>query len=128
MRVATACLVSLAVLFSDITLAQEAAKNMAEYGVKTIFEKKKDILFPDFSLAYSGQRRVRSPVFKPGFVFHDFTVKRNSEETKISWSSGTGDISPHPFKVSGKEFYLELQLSEKLGKLKPNELVIWKKE
>ena len=128
MRVVTACLVSLAFLFSDITLAQEAPKKMAEYGVKTIFEKKKDVLFPDFSLSYSGQRHVNSPVFKPGFVLHDFTAKGNSEETKISWSSGTGDVNPRTFKVSGKEFYLDLQLFENIVKLEPNELVIWEKK
>jgi len=43
----------------------------------------------------------------------------------ISWTTGTGIIDPTDFEFGGKSYHLELRRSEKLGKLKDNELVIW---
>jgi hypothetical protein len=99
---------------------------MAEYGEKVHFELGKNILFPDFSLVYKGQRRVEHPVYKTGFIYFDFIAKQGMHETPLAWSSGTGDIAPHPFTISEKEFFLELLLSDALGQLKPDELVIWR--
>jgi hypothetical protein len=42
----------------------------------------------------------------------------------ISWSSGTGDIGPTIFHVGNEQFWLELKRSDKLGKLKDDELVV----
>jgi hypothetical protein len=43
----------------------------------------------------------------------------------VSWTTGTGIIDPTDFEFDGKRYHLELSHSEKLGKLKDNELVIW---
>jgi hypothetical protein len=43
----------------------------------------------------------------------------------VSWTTGTGVIDPTDFEIAGKHYQLELRRSDKLGKLKENELVIW---
>ena len=43
----------------------------------------------------------------------------------VSWTTGTGVIDPTNFEIDGKHYQLELHRSDKLGKLKDNELVIW---
>lgn len=108
-----------------ISLALGGPKIMAEYGVKTEFQSEAELQFADFSLTYLGKRHVQSPRFKPGFIFHDFKVSKGDEVTAISWSSGAGDIAPLEFSVSGKSFCLEMGISDELGILKRNELVIW---
>jgi len=82
------------------------------------------IRFPDFTLQYVGERRVTSTQYPRGFLYRDFIVATGSERITLSWTSGTGDIGPTLFRVSGKEFGLELVHSDLLGWLKPNELVI----
>ncbi|RBP42561.1 hypothetical protein DES53_106270 [Roseimicrobium gellanilyticum] len=99
----------------------------ASYGTKVKFSKGSPITFPDFELKYVGTRKVSSSTYPRGFLYHDFEVSRSSASKTVSWSSGTGDIGPAIFQFDGKEFWLELSRSDKLGKLADNEVVIWKK-
>jgi hypothetical protein len=64
-------------------------------------------------------------VYPRGFLYYDFKVRTANIEKAVSWSSGTGDIGPVQFEIAGKHYQLELRHSDKLGKLKDNELVIW---
>ena len=96
----------------------------AAYGAKTRFTKGKPIRFPDFELKFTGERRVPSPQFPRGFVFHDFAATTKTERVAVSWSSGTGDIGPTAFTIAGKRFRLELSRSDTAGRLKPDELVV----
>ena len=83
------------------------------------------IEFPDFTVEYLGERRKTLPVCPRGFLYYDFKVSRGKAEKVVSWTTGTGIIDPTDFEFDGKRYHLELRHSEKLGKLKDNELVIW---
>jgi hypothetical protein len=98
-----------------------------EFGEKVRFSPNTRIKFKDFSIIYIGERRVSSDKFPNGFLYHDFKVQNQIENIIVSWSSGTGDIAPTAFQIGGKNYELELAMSDRLGKLAENELVVWKK-
>jgi hypothetical protein len=62
---------------------------------------------------------------REGFLYYDFKVSKGKAEKVVSWTTGTGVIDPTDFEIDGKRYLLELRRSDKLGKLKENELVIW---
>ncbi len=99
----------------------------AKYGEKVKYLQNTPIKFDDFTLVYTGERRVSSDKFPNGFLYRDFKAKTEKDEKTVSWSSGTGDIAPNAFEIGGKNYELELKISDKLGKLAENELVVWKK-
>jgi hypothetical protein len=101
-----------------------ASEAPAAYGAKVRYSSEKTIRFPDFELRFTGERRVTTPQFPRGFVYHDFTASTKSERVKVSWSSGTGDIGPAGFTIAGKKFRLELSRSDTAGRLKTDELVV----
>ena len=101
-----------------------ASSLAADYGAKVVFKKSVPQAFPDFVLTYLGQRKVASEKLPRGFVYHDFRVAVSSGTQTVSWSSGTGDIGPALFKVGGKNFALELSRSDKLDRLREDEVVI----
>jgi hypothetical protein len=95
------------------------------YGMRVKYQVGKRIEFPDFTIEYIGERRQGSPKYPRGFLYYDFKVSSGKVEKTISWTTGTGDIGPVDFEIGGKRYSLELRLSDKLGKLRENELVIW---
>ena len=98
------------------------------YGQKVEFRKDRAIRFADFTLAFLQQRQVLSSAFPRGFVYYDFRATSGEETTEVSWTEGTGDIAPAPFRVAGTAFLLELKLSEAAGRLKDGELVVRRAE
>ncbi|MFZ4683239.1 MAG: hypothetical protein ACOYMS_12105 [Terrimicrobiaceae bacterium] len=114
-------------LLLPVLLGLALTASAADYGQKVEFAKSRTLAFPDCELVFLGQRRVASPVFKPGFTFYDFRVTSGGETKTVSWSSGTGEIGPALFEIAGKRFLLELKASEaSKGWLKENELVLWR--
>ena len=97
------------------------------YGDKIKFRQNSPIEFTDFNLTYIGERSVASDKFPRGFIYRDFKVYAGDAEQTISWSSGTGDIAPTRFTVGGRNYELELAMSDKLGKLAEDEMVVWKR-
>lgn len=102
------------------------SEGKANLGAKVAFSQDTPIQFEDFALTYIGERRVSSDIFPRGFLSHDFKAKTDKEEKTVSWTSGTGDIAPTVFEIGGKSYKLELRMSDKLGKLAENEIVVWK--
>ena len=100
------------------------AKQNASYGTRVKYRAGK-IEFPDFTVEYLGERRKSLPVYPRGFLYYDFKITSGKTEKVISWTTGTGDIAPIQFEISGKHYQLELRHLDKLGKLNDNELVIW---
>ena len=100
------------------------ASRAADYDAKSSFKKDAPINFPDFTLTYVGDRHVASDKYPRGFNCRDFRVAAGATTQTVSWSAGTGDIGPAVFRVGAKEFWLELVRSDKLGPLKPDELVV----
>ncbi len=117
-------LIILVVSLNIVQSGKAQTSSPAAYATKVTFKKGSPLSFKDFDLTYTGERHESSKVFKPGFNFHDFTATHGAETVKISWSSGTGDIEPALFTIGGKKFQLELRRSDKLGKLKDDELVV----
>ena len=102
-----------------------ASEQKAAYGTRVKYRQGQKIEFPDFKLEYVGERRQSIPVYPRGFLYYDFKVSKGGSEKVISWTTGTGIIDPTDFEFDGKNYYLELRRSNKLGQLKDNELVIW---
>jgi hypothetical protein len=118
------------VLVSAVALAScgsSASASKSQYGVRIKYSRDSKIEFPDFTLIFIGQRRVASSSYPRGFLYYDFKVDQGGVEKTVSWSSGAGDIGPTEFEIGGHSFLLELQHSDKLGRLGEDELVIWKK-
>lgn len=103
--------------------------NTVNYGQPVNYQKDTSIEFPDFKLIYQGERKQDAPVFGPGyFLYHDFEIFDQNSNKVISWSSGTGDIGPSPFEFKGKQYLLEMEISDILGKLNGNRIVIWEQQ
>jgi hypothetical protein len=102
-----------------------ASEQKAAYGTHVKYRLGQKIEFPDFTIEYVGERRKSVPVYPRGFLYYDFKVSKGKVEKVVSWTTGTGDIGPMDFEIDGKHYQLELRHSDKLGKLKENELVIW---
>jgi hypothetical protein len=101
------------------------AEQNASYGTRVKYRASQKIDFPDFTVAYLGERRKTLPVYPRGFLYYDFKFTNGKTEKVVSWTTGTGIIDPADFEFEGKRYHLELRRSEKLGKLNDNELVIW---
>jgi hypothetical protein len=105
----------------------------AKFGEKAKFSQNAPVRFDDFTLTYTGERRVISDLPRQGkssyweFVYFDFKIQSEKEEQTISWSSGTGDIEPTAFTIGAQKYELELAISDRIGRLAENELIIWKK-
>jgi hypothetical protein len=109
---------------SPVSCGHAASEQKASYGTRVKYRPGEKIEFPDFTIEYIGERRKDTPAYPRGFLYYDFKVRTANIEKVVSWSSGTGDIGPVDFEISGKRFLLELRRSDKLGRLNENELVI----
>jgi hypothetical protein len=108
-----------------VSCGHAASEQKASYGMRVKYRTGEKIEFPDFTVEYIGERRKTLPVYPRGFLYYDFKVSKEKTEKTVSWTTGTGIIDPTDFEFDGKPYHLELRHSEKLGKLKDNELVIW---
>jgi hypothetical protein len=117
-----------AALVALILLAPACAAEpkSASYGQPVRFAKNRVVEFRDFTVRYVGERRVTSPVFKPGFLYYDFEVTGRGGAQTVSWSSGTGVIDAASFKVDGRPYELELKATvARKGWMRDDEMVIW---
>ena len=125
MRLRTASLAAAAAVIIATVLAVPASG--AELGEPVRFSKGRSVATGPLTIEYLGERRVSHPVFKPGFTFHDFKVSDGRETKTISWSSGTGEVGPQEFSLSGTLYQLELRRSvAREGWLRDDELVLWR--
>ena len=97
------------------------------YGAKIQYAQGQPLDFPDVTLEFVGERESpASSDYPRGMTFYDFKVYQGSRVQLISWSAGTGDIGPTLFELAGNRYALELAMSDKLGILDENELVLWR--
>ena len=119
--------VSVLVIFLVATrtsmLRPASGTEITEYQKVKIFEKDLPIRYPDFTIVFRGSHETGDRI---RFTYQDFTVIDGSGKTQeVSWSSGTGDISPVFFSVGNKKFGIELSSSMVVEKpLPPNSFVI----
>jgi hypothetical protein len=109
---------------SASSTAADPSPPTAVHHARVKYEKGHSLRFPDFDLTYVGKRHIKPSQYQRGWWVYDFTVRDRAGEQTVSWSAGTGDIGPTPFKVNGVEFQLELSHSEKLGTLGDDEMVV----
>lgn len=107
-----------------VALLGVGATYAADFGAKVSYKKDAPVPFGGFSLTFVGERRVALEKYPRGFLYYDFRVTSPQGTQTISWTSGTGEIGPLLFKVGNEGFQLELRHSDKLGKLKENEMVV----
>ena len=117
----------LLVFLGLVSCGHAASEQKASYGTRVKYRAGQKIEFPDFTVEYVGERRESVPVYPRGFLYYDFKVNKGKAEKVVSWTTGTGVIDPTDFEIEGKHYQLELRHSDKLGKLKENELVIWQR-
>ncbi len=114
-------------LLLAVTGCNRASSQPPVYGAKVYYTLNQPLVFPDVTLEFIGARKVSaSPQFPRDFTFYDFKVSQGSQTQTISWSAGTGDIGPTSFEIGGQNYLLELAMSDKLGALAEDELVLWK--
>lgn len=101
-----------------------AADALAAYGAKVKFSKDSPVRFADFSMTYTGTSSRPSPAPGVSMTSYQFDVVAGEAKIKIAWSAGMGDIGPTRFFAAGKQWQLELKISDTLGRLKDNEMVV----
>ena len=121
----TLIFLGLLAFIGPVSCGHAASEQTASYGARVKYEVGKKIKFPDFTIEYVGERRKSGPVYPRPFLYYDFKISQGTNEKMVSWTAGTGDIGPMDFEVGGKHYQIELRQSDKLGKLKDDELVIW---
>lgn len=96
------------------------------YGMKVQYTQGQALNFPDVTLEFAGKRETPPSPDYPRSIYHyDFKVYQGDQSKLISWSAGTGDIGPTRFELAGNTYALELAMSDELGPLEKNELVLW---
>lgn len=120
---------SILVIAIALLFVGSCAKSMRTpaFGDKVRFKKDVPLNFGELKIDFKGERRVSSETFPQGFLHYDFRVTSGDEHVFVSWSSGTGDIGPVSFEVNGQKYALEMRMSDKLGRLADDEIVVWKK-
>lgn len=116
-----------AILFLIIGGAcNQASTQPPIYGTKIQYDQGQPLSFPDVTLEFVGKREAPlSDNYPQGITFYDFKVYQGNQAQLVSWSAGTGDIGPTLFELSGNKFVLELAMSDTLGSLDVDELVLW---
>ena len=117
----------LLVFLGLVSCGHAASEQKASYGTRVKYRAGQKIEFPDFTVEYVGERRESVPVYPRGFLYYDFKVNKGKAEKVVSWTTGTGVIDSTDFEIEGNHYQLELRHSDKLRKLKENELVIWQR-
>jgi len=85
-----------------------------KYQEKVVFKEGEILSFPDFNLQFVGENSQKVEI-NPNLLFTYYNFKIIDHEGKsleISWSSGTGEISPQIFAVGNRVYQLELKADE----------------
>ena len=116
-------------LLITVAACKRASTKPPRYGVKIQYAQGQPLNFPDVTLEFVGKRESPPSSDYPRSMYsYDFKVYQGSQSQLISWSSGTGDNGPTLFELGGNRYALELAMSDKLGVLDENELVLWQED
>lgn len=78
---------------------------MNNYGDEVVLEKNKSVTFPDFTVEYLGEKDIEVLQYiDKYFTYKFYKIKSDGLETVLSWTSGTGSLSPLKFVVLGKKY------------------------
>ena len=116
-----------ALLLITVVACNRVSTKPPRYGEKIQYAHGQLLNFPDVTLEFVGKRESPPSDHYPRSMYsYDFKVYQGNQSQLISWSSGTGDIGPTLFELTGNRYALELVMSDKLGILDENELVLWR--
>jgi tetratricopeptide (TPR) repeat protein len=116
-----------ALLLTMMVACNPGSTQTPTYGVKVQYAQGQPLNFPDLTLEFVGKRESPgSPEYPRGMVYYDFKAYQGSRAQLVSWTAGTGDIGPALFELAGNRYALELAMSDKLGPLDEDELVLWR--
>lgn len=96
----------------------------AVYGQKTVVKQGVPVHFPHLTLTLQGVRSVHLAPLGRDVAVEDFRIDGGGESKVATYSPGTGDLGPVYFTLDGKRYALERRVSDKLGRLSPDELVL----
>ena len=115
-----------ALLLIVVVACNRSSMQPPMYGVKIQYVQGQPLNYPDVTLEFVGKRETPATSDYPrSTIFYDFKVYQGNQAQLISWSAGTGDIGPTLFELDGNRYALELAMSDELGVLDENELVLW---
>lgn len=110
-----------------VAACNQASAQHQKYGEIIQYAQGQPLHYPDLTLEFLGiKEHPPSDLYPRSMYAYEFEVSQGSLSQVISWSSGTGDIGPTYFELSGKTYALELALSDELGMLEKGELVLWR--
>ncbi len=110
-----------------VVACDRASAQPPTYGAKVRYAQGQPLNFPDVTLEFVGKRESPpSSDYPRSMTFYDFKVHQGSQAQLVSWTAGTGDIGPTLFELAGNRYALELAISDKLGSLDQDELVLWR--
>ncbi len=114
-------------LLCMVVACNGASTQGPSYGKKTRYSQGQPLVFPDVTLEFMGKRESPpSSDYPRAITFYDFKASQGSQEQLVSWTAGTGDIGPTVFVLGTSRFALELAMSDELGALDADELVLWR--
>ena len=97
------------------------------YGVRIHYAQGQLLNLPDVTLEFVGMRESpASSDYPRSMIFYDFKVYQGDQVQLVSWTAGTGDIGPTVFELAGHRYALDLAISDRLGALEADELVLWR--
>ena len=115
-----------ALLLIMVVACNRISSQPPSYGGKIHYAQGQPLNFPDVTVEFVGKREAPASTNYPrGMTFYDFKVYRGSQAQLVAWSAGTGDIGPTLFELAGNKYALELAMSDRLGSLAEDELVLW---
>lgn len=90
-------------------LYSEATMNK-NYGEILNFQESKSIDLPDFTITFLGETKREKEGFVNGFfVYFDYEIKKGADSMIVSWTPGTGFVSPGNFDFGGQKWVLDIQ-------------------
>ncbi|MCB0176108.1 MAG: hypothetical protein KDJ97_36760 [Anaerolineae bacterium] len=118
---------NIALLLIMAAACNRASTQPPSYGGKVHYAQGQPLNFPDVTMEFVGKREAPASVDYPrGMTFYDFKVYQGNQAQLVSWSAGAGDIGPTLFELAGNRYALELAMSDQLGSLGQDELVLWR--
>jgi hypothetical protein len=75
-----------------VSCGHAASEQKPLYGTRVKYRLGQKVEFPDFTIAYVGERRKSVPVYPRGFLYYDFKVSKGKAEKMVSWTTGTASL------------------------------------
>lgn len=101
-----------------------AARDYA-YGTEVIYHLDEQLQFPDFAVTFQGERSEPVDIAPGKFVYFDFKISNGDLQEKVSWTPGTGALSPVKFIFNGQTYLLNHGFIHTLGPPMVNTVTVW---